>query len=565
MILNPQYQFTDTARYILTEYIINGKTYSELGKELNLKPEQISNMITDDIRKMDMYRLGVIIPTIYKEEQIDNFLKENQTIYTKTQIHLIKEKFINGKTKYEITQNKKEQEELEKLFNHFSRKIKDFLTKNIMISKDEYKQDIQKMSINSILNEKEKTYISYYYGIKSSYNPTGKHLTITEITNQFSELKSESSTKQQIKKIEKKMKLVKGGLSIPTYGHFTKKEIESILKDSHLPITKKEREILSSLFGVNGYQRKTVEELCEKFKMTESSFCRRYQRTILAIKKYQNHELEPMIDYQTDILPISNLFTSFENKLLYDIYKNNLSIKQLTEKYTLTVDQVRILSKQLKMEIIATNNNTELKRTFDFIKAYTIMNRSDFPYSGDKTKALEAYGMFFGENGYPPKSSAEIMKKLDYKTNSIDIAMHQLIISVCKYQVGIKKENSFSKKDILDILRKHKKKFNSQELYQINSYLENGIQYQGLNKELKKLPDDLVYKLLSLKQPNHIVHLNKLSKKDILSFLFSYQLSPKTIETLISYYQLKPNDFKKMQEESFDSENNSYQIFIKKH
>ena len=65
-VLDPAIYFTLEARAVLKLFIVDNKTYDEISSLLGLTKYRISNIITENVRKMDGYRFG-----LFEVERID--------------------------------------------------------------------------------------------------------------------------------------------------------------------------------------------------------------------------------------------------------------------------------------------------------------------------------------------------------------------------------------------------------------------------------------------------------------------------------------------------------------
>ncbi len=447
-ILNPNFLMSNDNRKILYLYIIENKTYEEISQETKLTKYKISNIITENIKKIDNYRFNLLTLNEYNEEILNDFFHFYEKNFTKEEQMIIKDRYLNGKDNQTCSlQYNKPKNKINRIISRFNELYIAYQIKDVEITKDEIKEELNKSKIESVLSEREKELLSYYYGIKSKYNIESKVLNTKEIyeklnigKNIFYHIYNNGITKIKERKI---------GIIKPDLLYIEKEELKELLNDCHLPISLKEREIINYLFEFNNYPYKNIDELAMLYGENSSSIKRRYDRAIVNILKYKNNEIEGIINFEYDILPNLKYFPNNYQKFLIDYYKNNLTYKEISKKYKMTFDQVVPIFNRLKYEIFEILNNPKQKK-FDFEFYEQNQNNPRLPFYGNRNLANQIFRLYFGMDNIMCKSIPQIKKELNikYETTTIDKIINYYMLSFSKLQSGIEKKEEFSYEEI---------------------------------------------------------------------------------------------------------------------
>lgn len=467
-VLDDKYPLNSETREALLMFM-NGEDYEDIARKINKK--DVSTIISKGIQKIDGYRFGI--------ERLKVNVKEDITLT---------------------------HEEL----------------------RDLSIEEINRHPSESVISEEDKMFLSFYFGIKNKYNLDGEILAGKKLQERL-DFKRDVSVR--FKDITKKLKQRKMGILMPELISIDREKLSSILADPHLPITKEDREIICSLLEINGYSLKSISELAEIYHLTNKSLKRKYQIALININKYLIGEKEGIISYEYDIVPNLKYFTLKERKIISDYYVSGLTNKQIAKKYDLSESQAVRLIYKIKTTLYDLINNANVIR-FDYDYYNQVVDRPNFPYRGDLDLAKRVFSLYIGENSLVRLDAKEIKQKLGLSISSraISSMIDRLVLAVFKYKEGIRKENSFSLREIKDFYRNNSNNLSSDEIALFkdffDKYLESGF----------KISEDLIYLMLKDKFSDHF-DISKASKEDILKLLRQYSgCYPKMIKNTLMFY-----------------------------
>lgn len=467
-VLDDKYPLNSETREALLMFM-NGEDYEDIARKINKK--DVSTIISKGIQKIDGYRFGI--------ERLKVNVKEDITLT---------------------------HEEL----------------------RDLSIEEINRHPSESVISEEDKMFLSFYFGIKNKYNLDGEILAGKKLQERL-DFKRDVSVR--FKDITKKLKQRKMGILMPELISIDREKLSSILADPHLPITKEDREIICSLLEINGYSLKSISELAEIYHLTNKSLKRKYQIALININKYLIGEKEGIISYEYDIVPNLKYFTLKEREIISDYYVSGLTNKQIAKKYDLSESQAVRLIYKIKTTLYDLINNANVIR-FDYDYYNQVVDRPTFPYRGDLDLAKRVFSLYIGENSLVRLDAKEIKQKLALSISSraISSMIDRLVLAVFKYKEGIRKENSFSLREIKDFYRNNSNNLSSDEIALFkdffDKYLESGF----------KISEDLIYLMLKDKFSDHF-DISKASKEDILKLLRQYSgCYPKMIKNTLMFY-----------------------------
>lgn len=467
-VLDDKYPLNSETREALLMFM-NGEDYEDIARKINKK--DVSTIISKGIQKIDGYRFGIERP------------KSN--------------------VKEDITLTHEE--------------LRDLSIAEINMHPSE-----------SVISEEDKTFLSFYFGIKNKYNLDGEILAGKKLQERL-DFKRDVSAR--FKDITKKLKQRKMGILMPELISIDRQKLSSILADPHLPITKEDREIICSLLEINGYSLKSISELAEIYHLTNKSLKRKYQIALININKYLIGEKEGIISYECDIVPNLKYFTLKEREIISDYYVSGLTNKQIAKKYNLSESQAVRLIYKIKTMLYDLINNANVIR-FDYDYYNQVVDRPDFPYRGDLDLAKRVFSLYIGENSLVRLDAKEIKQKLGLSMSSRAIAsmIDRLVLAVFKYKEGIRKENSFSLREIKDFYRNNSNNLSSDEIALFKDFFD-----KYLNSGCK-ISEDLIYLMLKDKFSDHF-DISKASKEDILKLLRQYSgCYPKMLKNTLMFY-----------------------------
>ncbi|MGI6329934.1 MAG: sigma-70 family RNA polymerase sigma factor [Bacilli bacterium] len=497
-ITNNNYSFSKQTREILKLYLIEGLSYEEISKIYQITKPQVSNIVTDGIRKANFYRFGIVKKLIVLENDLEDFFQVSNFSYKEKEI--IKERYLSLKEIKELLkENKISRFAMEKLFFQFEKNFIKHKYK-INLKKEDYQKEIAYHQTDTVLTKEELKLISLFWGIASKYNSTGRIFSLKEIRetlNLSSRVCNNSFNRAELKLLKKK-----AGLLDSLYGIMNKEALEEVFKDKRVPLNNKEIEILKHLKEIDNYSFLSSKDLAKKYQMSESSILRVYQRAILKIKQYELGEIEGKYNYEEDILPNKRFFPKDYRLVLEAKYKNDLSAFKISQLTGESIDQVRYKLKRIKFHLAGILKKDENITKFDYDLMEKLVLKKDLVLYGKRRLKLKAFKMFYGLNGYQRHSLVEIVQNLNLKIEPKTLSSHikEVELAIEKYKIGIRNPKWFTYSQLLDYYHHNQDYLNFGEKEKILTFLEKQKRYlddKDINARYtnKTLPFNLKYNL----------------------------------------------------------------------
>ena len=450
-VFGEDYNFTDETRYIMDLFINQDKTYEEIDEITGLGRYRISNIITEAIRKMDMYRFGIIGETKLDLEEFKTFMFENKKYFEDTIIALLYDRYFEGYDSNSLSEKyEMDKVDVNNSVARFNRMFYKWRVTNVLVEVNDIECEVTKHRTISVLSDKDREFLSDIYGIG-----------IDKMSQEEVMKKYKLSSKEFDKYHDKLIDTI-GGIKLGIVKHdyyvFDRDKLTSILQDSHLPISEKERHIICSLFELCGYEYKTDQELAEYYGERKANIKRRYQRGILNIFKYLNKEIDGVIDFDSDVLPNLKYFSKGDQLYLTEYYKNGLTYDDVSRKYNITFNTtIGIYNRVINNLLDILNGDTEF-RLFDFDYYDEVFMNDDVPYYGDKELAKKIFDLFYGNSCMLRMSLPKISQELniEYSESTLIKLIDEVLLSVCKYKDGIRKKFDFSYDEVLEYYERNK-------------------------------------------------------------------------------------------------------------
>ncbi len=406
--------------------------------------------------------------------------------------------------------------------------------------------EIERHPSESVISEDEKTFLSFYLGLKNKYNPDQEKLSGAKLQER---LNFKRNVPARYRDVLDKIKQRKLGILEPEFIIIPRDKLSEILVDPHLPITAEDRIIIGSLLEINGYSLKSLSALADELGVTIASIRRKYQIAIINISKYLVGEKEGIIDYNVDIVPNLRYFTSKERILIDEYFIHHLTNKEISKKYNLPIGKVTRLMYRIKTFLNECIHNPEGIK-FDYEYYQSVVDSPKFPFRGDIEQAKKIFALYVGEENFGRMDIQEIKSTLNLDMQPITISrvIDSLVLSTFKYRDGIEKENSFTVADVCDYYQSKRNCLTEQELQLIDRFLNKGF---GIDMRMN---EDLTYLLLKEKHPGHFkVDAPKSISLRLLRKYYS-QLSKKIRDLLMAYTGVRERDLM--------SDDEKYQVFL---
>lgn len=529
---DPRYNFNEETRKVLSLYLEN-KSYKEIETITGYNNLQVSNIITDGIRRAKFYFYNIIPVSKITKEDIEKLSKKYH--YSKEDQKIIHEYYIEQKLIKEIAKKyNKTAGIVTYLIKVFYKRYLDEMIPEI--KKDNYIAEVTAHHTDSILTKEEKSIISYKYGIKTKENSNGIVLDDDAIRKKYA--KSKVQYKNIINTIEKKIKENLLGFTYPEYGRIKRDELKTILEDKNLPISNIEKEFLYDLLGLNNHEALNEESLGKKYKVAKSSLKRKYQRIILSILEYKDNNKKRQLSYDKDIVKILKYFSLFEQKILKKYYKENKTAKEISEELNINLHKLNHLITNIKIRVKVILTNPKKAKKFDFEYARSIINNQDFPLYHDKEICLNIYKMYTGEIGDGIYTNKEIIEtlKLNDSPDVISKTVTMIMLLVELYKQGYRKESYIDKQEIENYYLENEEKMLT---YQKEKYIAFLRKKQKIYNQQTKPPLNIVYDLIKSKN-TLLFNASKETKDEMIIFLKSHEVPGKIKSKIKRYYQI-PN------------------------
>lgn len=463
-----RYLMTSETRDAARLYFIEGKTYKEIIDIMGIRDTtRVSNILTEAARKMDFWEYGMVDFPVYEPELVDN-------VFSTYHFSLLEEKAIRLRTdeglmpddvKY-LLGDEAEDLDISYLMQSFTNKYVNLNGRKKITIKDIRYQVICPIC-DSILSDDERKITSYIYGIKCSYNPDGEKKNTKDISKLMGFTSDEIHNK--ISKINYSLCAHQVGLANAPFSELTRDETREILKDPHVPISDYERELLTSIKGLNG-KYWTLSELQKKYKVNgKGSIARRINRAILTIRKYQAGEIDKKIIYEIDIKPILKYFGEYHRNIIIMRYRDNMLVKDMGKKLGLSKNVMDSYFGKIERKVLYLLKNPKAKK-FDYDYAREVIHNPDLPFYGDFDVAYKYYLRMSGEDGMRPGGASTIddEKILDQKGNA-STHYYLLMTAVLKYRDGIRKVRKIDVDDLEEFYLANKDKYSisNQKLFEV--------------------------------------------------------------------------------------------------
>lgn len=540
-VLNKAYSFTDVNRDILKMYLIQELSYVDIKTELKkqdikLSQQQISNIVTDALRKIDFYRFGIKGIDSYRPNFIRRFIHENKDKLTAQEKKIIKQKYLEHMDNDELAKMfGVGKETITKKIIKFNSLINNFKIKDVILTEEDYLNEFNTYPLERVVDEKQMHMLSYYHGIKCKYNPEGKIMRISKMIKTLPEYITEDipGLAKKVKRADDLIKLKKKKVYHNDLVYMPTDEVVKILDDPHLPISDKERFIICSIYGIKNHPQKTLDEVSKICGERIDSVRRRYQRAFVSIFKYQNGEIPPKIDYDYDLLPLMRYFSKYDRMLIEDYYKDGLCYEKIAKKYKITYNQVVTRFNRLHLTVFEMINYPK-KEYFDFDFFEKAIKDPMLPYYGNLEEDIKIFNLRFANSQVLNIPAPEIVKKLnlDRDEESVNKTIHNLIMAVCRYKKGIRKEHTYTIEDVKDYYMRHKDEMTPRQEKLYLTYFRRHLKEDAHRN--KELITKLILKDIIKERNPEFNEISELNHDEVVDLIKHRHFSSNVLNTLLN-------------------------------
>jgi len=534
-------KFDDTTIEILKMFLIENLSLKDIRKEKGeFTPMKLSNLITDSLDLIDKRRFGIVNDNCFEFSQIQKFLMAGGL--QEHEKNIFELKYVSNLKVEEIASKlSMSSKSVFSILTRLNKSFLSFLVQDVEINEEEISKEILLHQSESILNDEEKVLLSLFYGFKNVWNPDNMHLNLNELAQLYKV--RNIKIKFQIAKCLESLKLKKCGFLKKDLCYINRDKLAVLLDDVHLPLRDEEKDIICSLFGLKDHDYKTIQELAADRHEKGPILRRKYQDAMLKIFRYVNHEINGKLSFEEDIEPNLKFFSKKDQFLLIEYYKNNKTINEIVLSYSLSESQVKYRLMKIEYQL---HEILEHKPIFklNYDKIDQIVQSEKFLFERDKFLMKKVFDLYFGQSSFNTHSFEQIIETLNLpiERTTLQKRLLEFLISICKYEYGIRRINIITEKDIIDYLNQSKVECVSQKNYDLKkldysilSQVMKGkhaefIDFSSMTKEkmcefLKEdkmqLPNSLRVELMAFFQIRNFELMDDIEKKNILNLLKS--------------------------------------------
>ena len=531
-IKNIIFDFAPQVQDILKMYYLDELPVSTISLKLEMSPNKVTDIISQALRRIDVYRYREIKSFKVTEEGIEQVYKRHGQELTNEFKEIIRLYFIKHNNSKEIALsldiNINSVEENIKLFEQLyigieSQKITTITTEDIVA-------EVLKEDKDSVLTPLEKKFISFIYGLNNSYNNLGITISYDEVKYEMPSIDDPASMHDDI---INKIKAAKSGFLKPGTIYLSKERLDNLLVDPHLPVPTK---LLNAFCNIE-YQKTTS-------KMTKEKINLDYQEATIIISKYLNHEIEGSLNYHEDIIPLLSSFSNRDRAILEDYYQNEMSRDVIIAKYNISYNEfINLIDYLKRLNTVYKSNHKE--QFFDFDYYYDAINNPSLPYYGNLKLATSIFNLAYGiiDNKHHDYQEINALLKTNYSEDEIKTIINELMLSICKLKNGLTKENTFTYEEVTTYYKAHLGQMSFAQIELYRSYFDK-IKRSLKNPMVDTLvPPAIINDLITALYPDAFT-LSTATKDDIIKIIEQYnsQIDISTIEQLTYLFDIKGKD-----------------------
>lgn len=536
---NGPYDLNEKGRTFALLYLKEKMDYKEIGKMYGVNPRVVSNVVMDVLRQIDLYRFGIVRSEIYPPDiirEVINKIKFNLRDQEVVEYFLEHRSYVKTAQKFETTQRN-----VAKLMKRVYYSCRTLMLQKTEVTQNMLKKELSRYRSDSVLLENERFVLSYYYGLSSNVNSEGIRLSSKEIgeclgksTYQVLEIKTSALESIKARHI---------GLDRPSLGFMDREKVIKLLDDPCLPISNKERVILSHYFEYKRYPYKSVGELAKEYGVTESSIRRIIQRAFITLFKYDLGEIDGSVSYEFHVEPHLRYFPKSDQNILIDLYRDNLSYQEIARKRDLTYHQVvgRVFKIKNSLKDILNGDNPK-PFDYDYFESHVL--DEDVPFYEDKEYIYKMWYLFYEEKMSVPKI-IEVLH-VPFEVTQVSKKISNLMCAVMKKRMGITKEKRFTYDEIREYYLKNHISMRPLHRIYYTRYFERKEKW-GYSQMIRRQSDVSPYIILDLLEDSDkdYITLADMSRNDVIDFMKKYKrvLSEECFRSLACMYRIHGKEF----------------------
>ncbi len=531
-VLNDEdFTLKDPHLEIAKKFFLEGKTYEEIASEYMGDPKMTQRRVAELVKYacsvMDYYRFGI---TSTKKNYSEDFLL---SVLDKAKVSDEERSIIRTfiKTKSTMATAQIHDYDLNNV-RYLAKKINLLADRTaiepVEITENDVAKAVMEHESTNVLSERERIMLSLYYGLKNKYNPIGKKKYPIDIAEQFG---IKANIGSFIRKAKEHVVAHKIGLLKTPRDFIDRKELERALRDSRIPLSEEDKEIIINAYGLYDTEYLTTNEISFKTGIREPIVRKRLYNGIVTIKKYNNKEIPGKILFEIDIEPYLKYFTLEDREILTCLYCDKWSYSEVEKEYNLSHHQLAILHQKMRMHL--SDMRAGLVNGIDFDYFWSNALESDVPYYGNQQLAVELCFLYYEKN----LSKSEIIKlhHPELGDHTVDEIINTYTVAMLKHQNGIRKINDFTYDEIAAYYDRHKDDMGVVSTKIYRNYFEK-VRRNGPLAKIR--PNrEITYDLIREEHPDYF-RLEKANPEQVREILKDYgdTLPKNVIEILESIF-----------------------------
>ncbi len=532
---NHKLDFNERDAEILQLFFLEKKTYEEISAKTGLSIKRISVSITQSILRIDFARFGIVNEITYDKKDLfatlttasfENRTKDIIRDYIDTEdLEAVSQKYDVSKTKVIAYLSK-----LKSLV------LKDKTT-DYPLTIEMIEREVNAPEYENVIPKDGRLLLSLYCGFQNRYNIDGKKHSILEIAKllQISTSTANLNKARYLTSIRaKKLGLLKAPFDIIDI-----LDLKRLFKDPHVPISKKERENLALLYGLEGNEPLTIKELAFRNGEHENSTRLRIRRAIVNLRRYDMGEIEGKVSYSKDVVPYLKYFTKEDRRILKELYDDELTFDQIAS--TRGWKQNEVLKHINMLRYFLKDFQEGYKTALDFDYFWSTVQNEDVPFYGNKELAIHLFDLFYEHD--LPVSQIKSTYYPNMTPDTIRRNISALIIAVCKRRIGIEKTKDYTYEQVRDYYLAHKHEMTADSLVQYAKYFRRfqRVDIPGSRNTPLAIAGDL------LKNEANYIKLENASREEIMDIIKKYRehFSHRELNTLYHLFDIHPRTFMK--------------------
>ncbi len=508
-------------------FFLEDMTYESISlkyeNDEDFTPRRVAELVKYAVSVMDYYRFGI---TSTQKNYSEEFLKSvlSSAKYGED-VKSVLEVFIRVRNTNETSLITGVDLEV---VRNYVRRLYNLANKlsieQVEITKDDVIEAINEHPSVNVLTEREKLILSLYYGIKNSYNETGKKHYPIDIGPIIGVSRNVGSYVRHAKEHVAAHKI---GLLKTAIDFIDRCELESVLRNKRLPLSKEDKNIVIDAYGLYGEEFLKISDIALKYEIREPIARKRLYKSIVTIKKYLNNEIKGDVIYKIDIKPYLKYFILEDREILKMMYKDKVPQTKIEKKFGFSAHQFTLLMQKIRMHLSDLQKGIKTGIDFDYFWSYA--GNTDIPYYGNQDLAYELCFLYY-EKRLP---QSEIVKNYhpELSDSSVSEIIREFTVSVLKYKQGITKAKEFSYEEVLEYYYKHNEEFGLVSEKNYRRYFDK-IRRKGPFARVR--PNKFItYDLIREKYKDYF-RIDSASREDVRNILASVgtDIPPKTVKKI---------------------------------